>query len=124
MKTVCVDFDGTIVPWGPLMGDKDPFPHAKETIQGLRVLGYRIVILTSRMSKEWLKDEYGPDDWKAARTDQWNYVAETLNRAEIPWDLITAEKVKADYYIDDRAVTYESWGKVCDFFKLAEAVPH
>lgn len=107
-KVAALDFDGTIVPWGPLMGDKDPEPGAVDAIRALKAAGYTIVIFTSRLSLTWARSVVGGG---AAAADflvkQEQYVRETLDRAGIPYDRITAEKVPAEFYIDDNAYRYE-----------------
>ena len=103
-KVVCIDFDGTIVPWGPLMAPKDPFPGVANAIRELKKAGYRIVIFTSRLSETWIDDE------DQDLGDQLAYVAGILTDHLIPFDDITADKVPAEAYFDDRAIRVdESW---------------
>lgn len=97
-KVVCIDFDGTIVPWGPLMARKEPFNGVPEAIRRLKELGYTIVIFTSRLSPAWFRNE-GHDV-----EEQYEYVALTLRAAGIPYDRITSEKVPAEAYFDDKAI--------------------
>lgn len=107
-RVALIDFDGTIVPWGPLMGQKDPLPGAVEGIRYLAGLGYTIVIFTSRLSKTWARSVVG--DGGAAITaflnEQEEYVREHLIRHRIPFSYITAEKVPAEFYIDDKAIGF------------------
>jgi hypothetical protein len=105
-KTVCIDFDGTIVPWGPLKLDRDPFPGVANAIWGLHDAGYRVVILTSRLSRAWWRAEA-----KERGVDVWDFglgqklmVQTGLKMHDIYFDQLTAEKVPAVAYIDDRAV--------------------
>jgi histidinol phosphatase-like enzyme len=106
--TICVDFDGTIVRWGDLMADPPTFESgAVDAISALAAWGYRIVILTSRLSGEWLRAA------RLKRADQMAYVHDALIDAGVPFDLITCEKVPALYYIDDRAIQYSgNWHKI------------
>lgn len=98
-RTICIDFDGTIVPWGKLMAPKHPFPGVGPAIRALKAEGYTIVIFTSRLSMTWLVDEdHDPDE-------QYAYVAGILERNSIPYDRITSEKVPAEAYFDDKAIT-------------------
>ena len=114
-KLALIDFDGTIVPWGPLMGDKTPTPGAKEAIDLLVQSGYRIGIFTSRMSRTWAESVKGRS-WTAQNIfleDQWEYVKRTLDAHGIPFEFITAEKVPAEFYIDDKAIGYRGdWTEV------------
>lgn len=98
-KVVCIDFDGTIVPWGPLMAPKEPFPGVAQAIRELKARGYRIVIFTSRLSETWIGDE------NQDLGDQLAYVADILTDHRIPFDDITADKVPAEAYFDDKAIT-------------------
>jgi FMN phosphatase YigB (HAD superfamily) len=111
-RTVCIDFDGTIVPWGELFADKEPFPGVREAMHRLRDAGYRIVIFTSRLSDYWLR----LDPQARGRLDQLEYISALLTRHGIPYDAITAEKVPAEYYFDDRAV------QISDDYPLATAL--
>lgn len=121
--TVCVDFDATILPWGPLMAPRPPFEGVREALVSLREAGYRIVILTSRLSQEWI-DTTNPvyfDGFEPTIENQRAYVASVLNQYGIPFDLITAEKVPARVYFDDKAVgvtaTYPLDVAVSDFLQ-------
>lgn len=105
---VCVDFDATIFPWGKVLNDyeNEPFPGVVEAMQRLRREGYRIVILTSRLSKTWAKSEVGDNGWEQAifLDQQHAFISEMLTKHDIPFDLITSEKVPALAYIDDKAM--------------------
>jgi hypothetical protein len=126
--TVCVDFDGTICPWGPLMEDRPPFRGVRKALKRLRAAGYRIVILTSRLSREWHADEAArrgvdADDFGA---EQFEFLASYMIRWGLPWDCITAEKVPALVYFDDRAsrvgcVDYELRDSVRGFLEGVKA---
>lgn len=101
-RVVCVDFDGTLVPWGPLMAKKDPFPKVVEWMNALRAAGYTIVIFTSRASETWWRSAR-PKSPEAFGKRQVEYVADILDRHGVPYDRITAEKVPAEAYFDDKA---------------------
>ena len=96
-KLVMVDFDGTIIPWGPLMQPRAPFDGVAEALQMLSRKGFRIGIFTSRLSPTWMK--------YAGTTayEQQTYIATILAQHDIPYDLITAEKLPAEAYFDDKA---------------------
>lgn len=126
-KLVLVDFDGTIVPWGPLMGDKEPIPGTVGAMRALRSAGFRIGIFTSRMSETWVRSVLEiPQGIPPIQSDklhifdflarQRSYVADILNRHGIPFDFITAEKMPAEVYFDDKAVG------VNETFTLAHAI--
>jgi hypothetical protein len=108
---VCVDFDGTLVPWGPLMNpESQPLPGAVEAVQKMKNAGWRILIYTSRLSPSWHSasgEKY---------EEQLQYVVDTLNRLGIPFDGITAEKVPAEAYIDDRAIEFtgDNWPEIAE----------
>lgn len=107
--TVCVDFDGTIIPWGSLDGSPAPFAGARDALLRLKAAGYRIVILTSRASTSWWDAEAlarGVDP-VAFGSEQLRYVIDLLERHGIPFDEVTAEKVPALAYFDDRARSVE-----------------
>lgn len=104
-KVVCIDFDGTIAPWAPLMDVGAPYPGVVEAILALYDAGYHIVILTSRMSSTWWEHEakkrkVTPESFGAF---QEMYVRRYLDRYGIPYERLTAEKVAAQVYFDDRA---------------------
>ena len=96
-KLVMVDFDGTIVPWGPLMETRPPYEGVAEAMLGLRRKGYRIGIFTSRLSPTWMR--YA----STSRAQQVAYISTLLERHGIPFDFITAEKLPAEAYFDDKA---------------------
>jgi hypothetical protein len=114
-KVICVDFDKTIVEWGPLMGPTPLFKGASEAINRFKKAGYKIIILTSRSSQTWARSVVGADT-TAVNTflwEQFTYVAKILTDAGIPWDRITAEKVPAEWYIDDKAIEFTgNWDEV------------
>lgn len=117
-KLVMIDFDGTLVPWGPLMGDKDAEPGAVEAMWAFAKAGYRIGIFTSRMSETWACSVTGkgPMHYETLKflQDQRDYVVRQLDRHGVPYDFITAEKRPAEAYIDDKAYRYEpgDWGRL------------
>jgi hypothetical protein len=103
-RTVCIDLDGTIFPWGSLGRVRAPYPGVAEAMGALRERGYRIVVLTARLSPRW---------W-AAEAEQRGVSVELFERAQrrmverllaqVPYDEATAEKVPAIAYFDDRAI--------------------
>jgi len=104
---VCVDFDGTLFPYRPLYEQNPPMPNAVETMWWLKSQGYKIVIFTSRLSPSWL-EESGESEQRSL-----GWVEGLLVQNNIPYDMITAEKVPAEYYIDDRAIAFRgNWLQV------------
>jgi len=101
-KRIMVDLDGTIHRYSKGFQDgslyDDPFPQAKEALQKLKSQGFEIVIFTSRVSPEVVA--YYGENLK----DQYINIANWLSNNEIPFDRITASKLDADFYIDDRAI--------------------
>jgi ribonucleotide monophosphatase NagD (HAD superfamily) len=105
--TIAVDFDGTIYPWANLFETGEPIPGAVEAIKAFADAGFQIVILTSRLSRRWLK--VSGQSYRA----QHAHIARMLRRDGIPFAFVTSEKVQADYYLDDRAICInDNWHKV------------
>lgn len=111
-RVVCVDFDGCLFPFGPLYAEEPPFPGAVDAMKRLRAAGYHIVILTSRLSETWLAS----DAEAGGYATQVEYVLRLLRRYGIPFDDLTAEKVPAEFYLDDRAMRVDgsNWPEVAD----------
>jgi hypothetical protein len=101
-KRAMIDLDGTIHKYSKGYQDGNiydyAFEGAKEVIDYLRKQGYEIVIFTTRASKQ-NADELGGD-----HEDQIKKVAKWLKDNDIYFDKITAEKLAAHFYIDDRAI--------------------
>lgn len=103
LRRVMVDLDRTIHKYSKSWHNGSiydpPFEGAKETLEWLKSLGFEIVIFTSRASEENAR-EMGDQDVKKqiAMVEAW------LNKYDIPYDRITAEKLAALFYIDDRAI--------------------
>lgn len=107
---VCVDFDGTIAPWGDLFGYPEPLDGARDFLRYLRDGGYRIVIFTSRLSTVWHASE-GRDPAKGI-FEQVTYLQNYFTRYGLEADDVTAEKIPAIAYIDDKAIEYHAgWDK-------------
>ena len=108
-----IDFDGPIHRYSKGYYDGSiydvPSKGAKEMIDWLKNKGYEIVIFTTRASKT-NSDEQGTDHKKEImKVENW------LKSYGIHYDLITAEKLAADFYIDDKAFHYGgSWSAVKD----------
>ncbi len=100
-KVVCVDFDSTLFPWGPLFNlEAEPNPGAIRAMNAFAEAGWHIVIFTSRMSRKWLADA------GESRDDHYNYIKELCRKNGIPFHRILGEKIPAQAYIDDKAIEY------------------
>jgi hypothetical protein len=122
-NVLCIDFDGTLFPWEPLDGRSPPLPGAVRAVIAFKNAGYRIVIFTSRLSKTWWAAEVPyskglPLPEFASKVIEFGaaqraLVVDRLVRHGIPYDEITAEKIPAEYYIDDRAIAFDGdWAAV------------
>lgn len=72
-----------------------PLPGAVEGVERLKKLGYFVVVYTARGWGEY------------AMTRQW------LEEAGIWFDALLCGKPIGDIWIDDRAIRFEGWEKVC-----------
>jgi len=97
-----IDFDRTIHKYSKSWQDgsvyDDPIPGAKQVIDWLKSKGYEIVIFTTRASAENAKD-HGEDV-----NEQIEGVENWLSNNDIYYNRVTAEKLNADFYIDDKAI--------------------
>jgi len=102
VNRVMIDLDRTIHKYSKSWHDgslyDDPIPGAKQVIDWLKSKGYEIVIFTTRASAENAK-EHGQDV-----NEQIESVENWLSNNEIYYDRVTAEKLNADFYIDDKAI--------------------
>jgi hypothetical protein len=115
--TVCVDFDGTIFPFGQLdVSGVQPIRGAADAVRLLKWKGYRIVIFSSRFSRAW--HEHEGWDHEQATQEQKALVAKALAAHDIPWDDMTAEKIPALAYFDDKAYRAEGYAGL--YFGVSE----
>jgi len=116
-RRAMIDLDGTIHKYSKGFGDgsiyDDAFDGAKEVINWLKRQGFEIVIFTTRASKTSAK-EYGQD-----HKDQIKKVSQWLKDNNIYFDRITAEKLAAEFYIDDKNIHIEDgdWDTVLNIIK-------
>ena len=91
----------------------DVFKGAKEVIDWLRKKGFEIVIFTTRASETNAKENGGDHKEQIKKVGEW------LNKHEIYFDRITAEKLAADFYIDDKAIQIKNgnWDSVLKAIK-------
>lgn len=111
-KVACVDFDGTIAPWGAMFGFPEPLPGAVEAIRRLKEAGYTVVIFTSRLSRMWHLSE-GRDPAEAILA-QIKYLSDYCAKYDIPADWATAEKIPAEAYFDDKALGVDGANRLLD----------
>ena len=104
-KRIMVDFDGVISSYehgwnnGKLV-DK-PNLGTKEALDELHSKGFEVVIFTTRASEN---HNVEPSSSKlVAELKLW------LAKYNIYYDYITAEKLGALFYIDDRALRFQNW---------------
>jgi capsule biosynthesis phosphatase len=101
-KRIMIDLDGTIHKYSKGWNGGEiydpPFEGSIDAIKWLKNQGFEIMIFTTRASKANC-EEMGGD-----YLDQIKKVKEWLDEYNIPYDGITAEKIAAEFYIDDKAI--------------------
>jgi len=116
-KRAMIDLDGTIHKYSKGYKDgeiyDDPFKGAKEVIQWLRDQGFEIVIFTTRASKENGEEMGGDYEKEIRNVENW------LEDNGIYFDKVTAEKLAADFYVDDKAIEIKNgdWDAVKNVIK-------
>jgi hypothetical protein len=110
IKRVLIDFDGPIHKFSKGFYDgtiyDEPTEGCKEFIDWIKSLDFKIVIFTTRASKTSAL-EFGRDaDSEILKIESW------LKDHDIYYDLITAEKLAAIFYIDDRGIHFDNWKAV------------
>jgi hypothetical protein len=111
--TIAVDFDRVLFThesWQGHYNVGEPIPGAREALIELQKMGFKIMIWTTRA--------------------QVDIISESCKKSGIPFDYINQNpnqppeinpsKPVADYYIDDRAVTFLSWPSVLEEIKHRE----
>jgi hypothetical protein len=102
-RRVMIDFDKTIYKYSKGYGDgtlsDEPFKDAKQVIDWLKNKGFEIVIFTTRASKENSMETGGNHNKEIQNIENW------LKDNGIYFDRITSDKLAADFYIDDKAIT-------------------
>jgi len=112
-----IDLDGTIHKYSKGYGDgtlyDEPYSGAKAVIDWLKNKGYEIVIFTTRASEENALENGQDVSKEIEKVENW------LSNNGIYYDRVTAEKIHADFYIDDRAVQIKNgnWKEVMKSIK-------
>lgn len=116
-QRVMIDLDKTIHRYSKGYKDgsiyDDPFKGAKDVINWLKNKGFEIVIFTTRASIENAEEMGGDHKKEIANIETW------LKDNDIYFDKITGEKLGADFYIDDKAITIKdgNWNSVLKVIK-------
>jgi len=101
-KRIMIDLDGTIHKYSKGWNGGEiydpPFEGSIDAIKWLKDQGFEIIIFTTRASKA-NGEEMGGD-----YLDQIKKVKEWVDEYNVPYDGITAEKLAAEFYIDDKAI--------------------
>jgi len=101
-KRAMIDLDGTIHKYSKGYADgqiyDDSFDGAKEVINWLKDQGFEIVIFTTRASKGNSEEMGGDHIKQITNVENW------LSDQGIYFDRVTADKLAADFYIDDKAI--------------------
>jgi hypothetical protein len=116
-KRAMIDLDKTIHKYSKGYGDgdiyDDPFKGAREAIDWLKDNGYEIVIFTTRASRGNADEMGGDYEKEIAKVEAW------LKHHNIYFDRVTADKLHADFYIDDKAIPIHNgnWDAVLKVIK-------
>ena len=117
-KTVAIDLDGTILDfdWDSWVSKQmnyfgQPKRGAIRALKLLQQRGFKIIIYTCRTNTR-VNPQY-------TLGELWMMVEKILEQHKIPFDEVWVETGKpiADYYIDDRAIKFESWEQVMEEIK-------
>lgn len=115
-KTICIDFDGVLADYSEGYQGKDIFgemlPNADIATQVLKNNGWTIIVWTTRPVTDALKD------WLKENKISYDYINENPDQ---PKD--TSEKLMADIYLDDRAMTFHGVWNEWTVRSIAEFTP-
>lgn len=116
-KRILVDFDRTIHQysrgWENGFPYDPPFEGTREALINLKEMGFEIVIFTSRLSEQNAIEHNQSIEQQKILLSEW------FRKYQIPYDEMTADKIPAEFYIDDRAVCIidGDWNEVLDKVK-------
>ena len=88
---IAVDIDGTICTPHADYSQCELIPGTREALHRLRNEGYAVFLHTGR------------------HIDKYQTTVDWLAEHEVPYDHIVFGKPPARYYVDDRAIRFESW---------------
>ena len=101
-KRAMIDLDQTIHKYSKGYEDgtiyDEPFKGARDAINWLKDNGYEIVIFSTRASPGNAEEQGGDQNKQIANIEAW------LKHHDIYFDRVTADKISADFYIDDKAI--------------------
>jgi hypothetical protein len=128
LRTVLVDFDGTLNVHSWPRAIPRPSPGAVYFMKELVRRGYTVLIFSSRAWRGWI-EKAGQEFYDA----QYDQMVKWLERYKIPHHGITAEKVPALLIVDDRAANpkFHGWLGILkmldegdDYGKIAVGEPY
>ncbi len=107
-KILLIDFDGTLAQYTWPDPPDMPTPGAGVAMRYLKRKGFYLIIFTARAWRGWA--EIGGSDYQRDQIDE---VHRWLQKWDIPYDEVTAEKRPALFIIDDRAIVAD--GHICHY---------
>jgi capsule biosynthesis phosphatase len=115
-RRFCFDLDGTLVTFPKVKGDYEtvePITHNIKYLRYLKSMGHTIIIHTARRMRTH-KGNVG-----SVIKDIGMITLQTLQNMNIPYDELVFGKPDADFYVDDKAISYSnSWEKETGFYNL------
>lgn len=118
---ICIDLDGVVLnfSWDAWI-KRDmkyfgtPIKGVRQALKKLKRMGYKILIYSSRLTPS-VHSDYTFEELYLK-------VKNVLTKNDIPHDEIWMEigKPIADYYVDDRAIHFQSWKQVLEQVKSDE----
>lgn len=109
LKRICIDLDGvicTIKGQFETYEDVQLMPGAIESLDNMKKNGYYIIINTARHMKS-TESNLGLLNARVVETTlRW------LRDKKVPYDEIYFGKPWADFYIDDKAIKFNSWNEI------------
>ena len=117
-NTIAIDLDCVILkyvdPWNGVTHFGDPIEGAVEGIKKYKEMGMKIVIYTTR------NNSMATHNGGHNALELTAMVQNELEKHGIPYDFIALFKPLARYYLDDRAVRFQTWRQAVDTVKNLE----